>query len=251
MAPKKTPVSIALDALNKEAAKNRDAEHQYWHTWNEGGRQPEHLEPLLKAYTPFITQKANEYGRNAAMLSPEAVRAEVEKQVINAFHTYDPSRGAQLLTHVYQRVPKALRFVVTNQNIAHIPERPAFAIGKVMRGNAELEESLGRPPNEQELANHLGMSVRALKRVQSSQMKDVPSSAFEANPTTFANQRQKEILSMLPSVLTPEEHKVFELIYHPTAPVLSTGELAKRLNMTDSQISRLKTSIINKAKEYE
>lgn len=249
--PRKNPIEEALETMDKSAAQKRERETEMWHNWNTQGRQPEHLEPLLTSYSPFINQKVNEYSRNAAMLSPEAVKAEVQKQVIKAFETYDPNRGAQLLTHVYQRVPKALRFVVTNQNVAHIPERPAYAIGKVNRGQAELQETLGRDPTHEELAGHLGMSVKALKRVQSAQIKDVPSSAFEAAPNTFANQRQQEILSMLPHVLTPEEKKVFDLVYHPENPVISTGALAKQLGMSAPQVSRLKSSIINKAKDYE
>jgi len=57
------------------------------------------------------------------------------------------------------------------------------------------------------------------------------------------------VLSLLPSILSHDEKRVFDLIYHPTAPVISTTELAKRLNKNMSQVSRLKSSIIKKFEE--
>lgn len=55
---------------------------------------------------------------------------------------------------------------------------------------------------------------------------------------------------MLPDVLTPDEKSVFDLVYHPTNPMLSTTAIAAKLGKSQPQVARLKTSIITKIQRY-
>lgn len=244
------PLDEALEAGQKEAAARQQRELQLWQSWNNSGRTPEQLDPLLDQYKPLIKRKAVEYGGGLPMVPRESIEAEITKQVIGAFQSYNPERGASLLTHVHHRIPKAKRFVVQHQNIAYIPDAKAFQIGNIQRAQSALSEDLGRDPTPEELAGHLGMPVKRLVSIQKAMVKDVPSSAFESDPFPQLGPRQQEILSLLPSVLTPEEKQVFDLIFHPTKPVTSTSAIAQRLGKNSSQVSRLKSSIIDKANQY-
>ena len=244
------PLDEALEGKAKEAAVRQERELSHWHNWNNNGRQAEHLDPLLDAYKPLIQRKAVEYGAGLAMVPKPALEAEITKQVIGAFQTYNPDRGASLLTHVYNRIPKAKRFVVQHQNLAYIPEAQAYQIGKIQRAQNILNEDLGRDPTKDELANHLGMSVKRLTTIQKGMVKDIPTSTFESDPFPHLGPRHQEVLSLLPSVLSPEEKQLFDLVYHPTSPVTSTTELARRIGKNPSQVSRLKTSIIQKIDRY-
>lgn len=229
----------------------QEKEFGQWQQWQQGGKQPEHLEPLLNSYNTLIKRKAQEYGGGAVMIPKEALEAEVTKHVIGAFETYDPNRGTSLLTHVYHRIPKAQRFVVRSQNMAYIPEPKANRIGDISRASSDLMETLGRKPSPAEIAEHPfvsrhEMTIKQVKATMKAQVKDVPSSSLESDPTLSHSPRDQEVLSLLPSVLNHEEKRVFDLIYHPTTPIISTTELAKRLNKNMSQVSRLKSSIIKK-----
>ena len=245
------PLDEALEEKSKEAQVRQVRELSHWHTWNNNGRQPDHLDPLLDAYKPLIQRKAVEYGGGLPMVPKTALEAEIMKHVIGAFQTYNPDRGASLLTHVYNRIPKAKRFVVQHQNLAYIPEGKAYEIGRIQRGAANLQEDLGREPTAEELSGHLGMPLKRLTSIQAAMVKDIPSSALESDPFPKLGPRHDEVLSLLPSVLTDREKKVFDLVYHPTSPVRSTTELAKELSLNPSQVSRLKAGIIAKIDKYK
>jgi len=248
--PKENPVDAALLESEKRGAVRTAKDLELWKTWNENGRKKEHLEKLLDAYEPLIQRKLNEWRPPA--IAPAAMQGEIVKHVIKAFETYDPDRGAVLNTHVQHRIQKAKRYMVQNQNIGYIPEPQAYKIGPISRAHDLLSEELGRAPSAQEIADHLGMPVRRVTQIQKSIRKDIPGSALETDPMPKLGPREQEVLSLLPSVLTPDEKAVFDFIYHPDVSkrITSTSEIGKRIGKNPSQVSRLKTSVINKAKSY-
>lgn len=251
MATEKNPLEAFEDAHKKEAADKNQKQLQLWQTWKDNGHKPEHLEPLLNMYTPFIKRKAQEFGGGLAMVNPVALEADLTGHVITAFHNYNPDKGAALATHVYKRVQKSKRFVNKSQNFAYISEGKTEIIGDLQRAQGRLNEDFGRPPTLQELADHMGLPVKKVISVQKSLIKDVPGSAIESDQgMPRLGQRQSEVLSILPQVLTPDEHAVFELVYHPTNPVTDTKNIAKKLGIPDWEVSRRKTRILEKLDKY-
>lgn len=244
------PIEDLLEEKKKVAAARAARDLTLWQTWHERGRKPEHLEPLLDAYQPLISSRVREW--KPPLIADSAMEAEITGHVIQAFQTYNPKRGASLNTWVQHRVQKAKRYMVKYQNRAYIPETPAYQIGNIQRAHGALTEELGRPPNTQEIADYLKMPVRRVTQIQKSIRKDIPSSALETDPMPHFGSREQEVLSLLPSILTPDEKAVFDLVYHPDTSkrVVSTSAIARKLGKSDSQISRLKTSIIEKTKPY-
>ena len=252
----KNPLEEASVAIEKEAAATNERHLEMWRTWKSSDQDPEHLEPLLRAYQPFIRRKAQEFGKGLAMVPASALEAEVTKHVIGAFETFNPNAGAQLTTHVHNRAQKALRFVIKHQNIASIPEAKSFRIGDIGRAEGFLQAELGRAPSNAEIAEHIRglgkkMTETQVGQIRKAIVKDVPGSTFESDPLGRVSSRQREVLSLLPQILSPEEKAVFDLVYHPTSPVTSTGDIARRLGKSEPQVSRLKSAIIEKVKRYE
>jgi len=249
-----TPVDQLLNEKKAAAEAKQQKEMGHWEQWNKS-RSPDHLEPLLDLYQPLIRRKAQEYGSGAVLIPPPALEAELTKHVIGAFESYDPTRGASLNTHVQTRIQKAKRYVIQHQNLAYIPENPAGKIGPIARATDQLTEDFGRIPTPQEVADHLKMPVKTVARIQGAVLRDVPGSSVlsdEADTSMHLGPREDEILSLLPGVLTPDEREVFGFIYHsdPSQRVTSTTALARRLNKNASRVSRLKSSILAKAKSY-
>jgi len=244
------PIDELLEEKKKTAAVRAARDLDLWSKWNESGRKPEHLEPLLDAYQPLINSKVREW--TPPLITPSAMEAEITGHVIQAFQTYNPQRGAALNTHVQHRIQKAKRYMVKYQNRAYIPESPAYQIGNLQRAHGALTDDLGRAPTAQEIAEYVGIPVRKVVQIQKSIRKDIPSSALESDPMPRFGSREQEVLSLLPSVLTPEEKQVFDLVYHPDTSkrVVSTSAIAKKIGKNASQVSRLKSSIIEKTKQY-
>jgi DNA-directed RNA polymerase specialized sigma subunit len=241
----------------KEAAKKNRKEHELelLERWNQNGRKPEHLAPLLKLYDPIIGQKVRAW--KPPNVPENAFKGELQKHIIKAFETYDPSRGAALNTHVEARLPKARRYANRYANLMYIPEEQSNKIGKINKAKEKLMEELGRAPTVDEIADHMGLSPKRVKVILDAQKHVVPMgmSAGEENydyasgaePTAHEFQDQQIAIAqnILPELFPdkPEMHTLFHYTFgtndHPT--ILSTSVLAKKMGKSQSQISRMKT----------
>jgi DNA-directed RNA polymerase specialized sigma subunit len=235
----------------KEAARQQQRQDELAHLerWR-ASQDPEHLAPLLRAYEPVIAQKIRQW--KAPAVPEPAFRAELQKHMIKAFQTFDPSKGAQLPTHVENNMKKALRYNNKYQNVAYIPEGQTKFIGQIQRAQNTLTQDLGRDPTHDEIADHIGMPVKQVSKIMTNMRRDVPASAFETDPAETEMHRDQEVLDLLPYNLTNDEKRVFNHIFgREGAPqISSTNALAAALSKSPSQISRLRTSILTKYKAY-
>jgi DNA-directed RNA polymerase specialized sigma subunit len=244
------PVDEFLKTKEAALQQKRENELKQLELWKQT-QQPEHLAPLLKSFEPVVAQKLRQY--KAPTVSEPAFKAHLQKQLIGAFQTFDPGRGAQLSTHVENRLMKAQRFNTKFQNLAYIPEGKTRHIGKINKAQDELAEQFGRPPTHSEIADHLGMPPKQVSQVISAQRKDIPASTFESDPTEIAMHRDQEVLDLLPYNLTADEKQVFNHIFgrDGATQLSSTNQIASRLGKTAPQVSRLRSSILKKYQQYK
>jgi DNA-directed RNA polymerase specialized sigma subunit len=253
------PVEEFLEVLDgtekiatKELKEKQGKEMDMWNQWNAGGRQPEHLQPLINSFKPLINSKVNIYTTKIRDIPPEAIRAEFLNQFVQAMQTYDPNRGAGLGTHVQHQLKKAQRFVTTYQNPGRIPENRIYKIRELQDAEMHLDDRFGRAPTQLELADHLKWSPRQVGLLQKEVRKARPTSQFENDPFAYTPSRQQEILRLLPYELTHDERAVFEYVYGIGGkPQLGTGDIATKLSMSPPKVSRLKASIAGKYRKHE
>jgi DNA-directed RNA polymerase specialized sigma subunit len=240
-----------LDEYDKTATTERSQnDFNKWNTWMQGGQKPEHLEPLLAAFKPVITQAVNTY--RAPTVQKSAFEAAAIKHAIEAFKTYDPNRGAALATHVIGRMKKLQRENNKVHNKAYIPEGKAQLIGPIQRATTALREDLEREPEAHEIARHLGVPVKRVQSVIGSMKKDIMASQFESDPTKIISGRDQEVLDLLPYSLKSEEKEVFDYLFGRNGkPRLDkTNDIARALGKNPSQISRFRTSILDQYNEH-
>ncbi|WP_394831813.1 hypothetical protein LVJ94_35385 [Pendulispora rubella] len=244
---------LALKTAEVSARKERDV--ALWRTWMDQGRRPEHLEPILDAFAPVLQRKVMQW--KAPQVSTAAFRAELQRQLIGALEKYDPTRGAALNTHVEIYLQKAKRYNNQYANAAYIPEGQAAQIGKIDKASDELKEELGRDPTHGEIAGRVGLPASRVARIQSARVRDIPASRFETDPTErgpqYAEQQLELARHLLPQILPkPDLQTLFRFTYPTGADpqVTSTGELARRMGRSASQISRLKTQMGEALRPY-
>jgi DNA-directed RNA polymerase specialized sigma subunit len=229
----------------------RQQDIDLWYQWHHGGRQPELLEPLVARFDPIIEAKMRQW--KPPMAHEEAFRTELRKQVIKAIHSYNPNRGTALSTHVVSRLPAALRWGNQHANTAYIPEGKTKYIGQLLAAQDELRENFGRDPTHEELAEATGIPLHHVQKTMKAMRKDVLSSAFESDPTPQESARHMEIIEHLPDALPSDKHReVFYYMYglNGYPQIKSPGEIARRMKKNPSQISRIRTDIINVYKQY-
>lgn len=250
--PKKNPAEDFLDQKHKLAADRAAGDLKMWEEWNQGGRTPELLQPLMQRYQPLIARKEKEW--RAPAVAPAAFKAELTKHFIGAAQTFDPSRGVAFNTHVQNRIQKAKRFNAKHQNVGYIPEGQAKNIGPLQQANNELTEQFGRAPTHEELGQHLDMPTNKVTSLMKALRKDVPSSSFETDPGAFGTSREADVVRLIQKrphdYLTPDEVATFNHIFgvNGAKKITDTTTLAATLGHSQPTVSRLKTSIAAKIK---
>lgn len=235
------------DLLTKEATTRRDHHIQLHRKWIDGGKNPEDLKPLLGAFQGHINNRTNELS-GGNLTNQDAVRLSVTKRAVEAFETYDPSRGVALNTHVQNHTIGALRDVIKSQNIGRIPEETALQIGKVDRERAIFEDEHGRPPTPEELAPRVGISLPMLKRLQRSRVSDLSSGGFEVSVVNAHSDRDRQNLPLIAMAIPrgTTEHQVFTALYGEDGmggSAVRTQDLSKKLGKSEHDIAKAKSSI--------
>jgi DNA-directed RNA polymerase specialized sigma subunit len=239
----------------EKEADTRRAEKDFtlWQDWNDQGRTPDAIKPLVQQFKPLVMKRANVYAGKNPNVPPEAVRTEFMNQAIKAFETYDPNRGAALGTHVNWQLMKGRRFIATyGSGLGRIPENRSYKVREFTDARDELTDRLGREPTALELADQLKWPVKQIGAMELEVRREVPSSLLQADTMSIKPSRDAEIARLIQYELNPEELLVMEhLLGLNGKPQLKPGDIASRLSMTPSKVSRIKLNIANKIKAYE
>lgn len=239
---KKDPVDECLDyKLEKRGA--RDDKHlELWQQWK-ANPSPQTMQPLLTAFNPTINSLTKQW--KAPKVNESAFKAELTSHAIKAFESYDPNRGASLLTHVTNRAQKAKRFNTRTQNMAYIPEEKSRYIGQIDTARDQLTEELGRDPTHTEIAGIVGIPAARVKEIQGLRRGDIRGSAFQSDPVGHTGSRDREIIALLRPELKGDEQVVYDYLYGQNGkPQLTeTGLIAGRIGRSASHVSRIKNRI--------
>lgn len=228
--------------------KDKTQDLHLWHQWNNNGRKPEDLKPLVSQFRGMIRSQAGQYvGR--VELPPAAINAEFKRHAVRALTTFDPNKGTALGTWVYNGMKKSKSFIAQHQNVVRISEKRLYNIGDFNNAKSQLSSSYGREPTTHELADHLGWHTDEVVRLEKQQRSDLIGSELAVDPIEFLPSKEHELRAFLPHELDATELFVYE---HSTGengkPRLSGNEIAKRLKVSPATVSRLKTGIARKAK---
>lgn len=239
-------------AAGPERAGRRQKELELWKTWKDSNHDPEHLDPLLSSLQPLMTQHVNRYAGNVPISRP-ALEGEVTRLTVRALKSYKPDRGAQLSTFVTGQLKGINRFVTQHQNVSRITEERSQKIGRYQRAHTALNESLGRPPTAQEVADEMRVSVRMVNRLSQEMRPDLLGSGSEHDPFLDEEPKSREVLRLMyPYAFSPDEQKVFEYLLglNGKQKEIKTGKIARALGWSDSKVSQTRAAIANKVKPY-
>lgn len=250
---------------SKEVAKSdrKQKELDLWSHWKTNGMQAAHLEPLLKLYEPVLAQKMRTW--RAPRVPESAFKLALQENLVKAFKSYDPTRGAALNTHVENGLQKTIRYNAKNQNLAYIPEGQIEKIAPIKMAIDQLTEEYGRAPTNQEIADHVNersrrgsITAARVDTIRKAQRADIAGSTFESDPvpkpSSYEEQQLEVAANILPTLFPgkPELHTLFNHIYgmNDHEKITSTSALAKKMGKNMSQISRMKTVLGNTLIEH-
>lgn len=245
-----TPIASFFE-FEKQATKERSKKDvELWEEWVNSGKKPKSMKPLLTQFRGTINSQVNKYRANPN-IPQSALRAEFTNRAIEAFDNYDPSRGASLHTHVNWQMMKGRRFVTTYSNVGRIPESRAYKVGEFINIKSDLTDRFGREPTAHELADKLKWPVKQVTSMQQEVRREVPTSVLAADSVADKPSREAEVIRLIQYELSPEEQLVLEYTYGLNGkPNLRPGDIASKMKMPPSKVSRMKLGIATKMKRY-
>lgn len=226
-----------------ELKSTQKKEIDLWHTWNNGGRKPEHLKPLLESYKPVLQRAANTY--RTVEIPSSTIHAEFRKQFVNAVKTYDPKKAA-LNTWVTNHLKKASRFIKTYQNLGKIPESQISKIREFNQAKEHLTNVHGFEPDTRMMSDHLKWPHKRVVQLQKELRKDLASSGFPHDPTEVLTPKELEAIRLIQydTRMSPEERTVYEYTFGMNGKArMKPGQISKQTGIHPSKISRIRTKL--------
>ena len=238
--------------MDKDAAakEQRDTELQAWDRWRQDKNTPD-FKFLLDSFRPLMYAQGRRY-LQTAQLPRSAVEADMVQHFHRALETYDPTKGAQMNTHIWNHLQHTGRFLRTYTNIGKIPEPRARQIAAFQNREAVMTENLGRMPTTIEMSDGLSMAPKEIELLRKELRADILSDESHEGIPGMAQEtpRALEQMQFLHMELSPEQQLVLEHTYgmHGRMTVDNNEDLARILNMTPQKVRAVKRQI---AKRYE
>ncbi len=257
------PLDDYLNEKQKVSEARDAADMELWKAYKSDPNKA-NTSALLRRFNSMVNQRVNMW--KAPAVDAAAFRANLHSHAITAFETFDPNRGAQLRTHVGNLLRRSQRFNARYQNVAFIPEEKAALIEPIRQARETLYQEHGRQPTNNEIASYLShnddklpkrvrgnMTAQLVDTVNKYQIRDIPGAGFESDPTPKTLSMERETIDVLrPALGSDDERTVYDYLFGKNGKpqISSTGEIAKRMGKSPSQISRLKGRIEATYKKY-
>lgn len=216
-----------------------------WHAWKKNPTDT-HASALLSHVSPLIHREANKW---AGTMARPLLESEGKRLAMEAFHSYDPNKGAALGTHVVNQLQRMSRLSYANQNVARLPENKMLLYHSYNVAHSDLADAHGRAPTTDELSDHLGWPIHRIEEYRKSiGRKELLESGglFETGDAgLYDADKQEHVVDFIHHGLTPQHKSIFEhLTGYGGAEQLSNQEIQKKLNMTQGQYSYAKAKLI-------
>ena len=246
------------EALSSEAVELA----RIWREFKEEA-SPSARETLILHYAPLVKYVA---GRIGAGLPQSVEQADLVSNgmfgLMDALDKYDPGREVKFETYSIPRIRGAI--IDELRAMDWVPRSVRSKAREVEKAHTQLESKLGREPNEDEVAEHLGMSRQELHEVvtqislvsvmaldetvgsdekgEQRSLLDTLADAASADPTSgLEGQEMRGMLSAAINQLTEREKVVVTLYYFEGLTLAEIGEI---LGVTESRICQIHTKAV-------
>ena len=216
-------------------------------------RTKEALEEAVNVSLPLCNAIAARFSGRGIEL--EDLRQVAAMALVNALNGFDPKRGLRFTTYVTPTITGTVRNYIRDR--AQLVRTPRGLREQGMQMDKALEymtQRLHREPTVPELAAELGWSLEQVIGVHASREKSQVSSLDAQDETGmmvfdhlgipergFDDFETREDLRTALKTLTPEERQLIRLRFQEQ---LSQQAAAKRMNLTQMQVSRMERRVL-------
>jgi DNA-directed RNA polymerase specialized sigma subunit len=171
---------------------------------------------------------------------------------LDALPGYDPQKG-KLRNHLMNRLRGLQRHTAQANQIISVPEQVALDRNHLWEHEVNLQDELGHPPSDAELANRSGLSLKRIRHIRQykpgfaeSQLaaKGRDDGGGDGWEPGVQRNRGHELLHMIYHELSPVDQLIVEhLSGFNGAPILPGQEIARRTGLTPGRVSQRAAAI--------
>ena len=248
--------------IAKHRALSKDEERVCAELIREGDRRA--LDKLVKANLRFVVSVARNY-QNQGMPLADLIN-EGNLGLIRAAKRFDESKDFKFISYAVWWIRQAiLQGLADHSRIVKVPLNKVATIHKVMKAQAALEQTLGRLPNEKEIADHLDMSVAEVESTRKigSRHTSLDAPLKDENGGSFydilgSNNSEESDSVAIEKSLTAEVEKILETLTEREQSVVhmyfgvgeetsyTLEEIGQQLAITRERVRQIKDAALRK-----
>lgn len=212
-------------------------------------RTPAGLGRILTGLDPIITQEVHRISGPKPLL-----RSRARVLTAKAIQAYDPTRGVPIGAYVRQQLQPLTRYSA-NMRPLRVSEALVQRAAELNSRRMELANQLDRDPTDDELADHVGISVPRIRQLRSQVPVTVNESRIvneEGENFLPAQQDNSELDTAVEAVyggLDQRQRQIYDWRVGANGPALSNKEIAQRLGITPSAASQTADMIAKRIQE--
>lgn len=118
---------------------------------------------LLKTVEPVLNNAIRSYATD--MIGSPTLKSKARQLAIGAFKSYDTNRGS-LRSHLLTNLQRLRRLAASERQIISMPEQVMRDQLQLQSAHNELQEQIGHPPSDSELADKTGLSLKRMHYIR-------------------------------------------------------------------------------------
>ena len=205
---------------------------------------PEGTAAILKHLQPTIRSAMTSYA--PGMEKTLSIKA--ANLALDAMRTYSPDKGTDPTTYAFHNLKRLSRFGADRSTVMPQPESARFALQKVIEASRNFEDSKGREPSMQELADITGLSRTRVTKLIEAPLTVSASSTLsdDSRESSFTNKDvgPDDYFEYVYTSVSPIDQKIMEWASGKKGkPLLSNAEIAAKLKISAAAVSQRKNKI--------
>lgn len=186
---------------------------------------------------PLVDGAIRSYGAGVPGL-----RVQAYKIAFDAIGTYNPEKGADIKTHIFNNLKRLNRVSAQRTNIAHVSENLARDYAMVAKSIANFNDEYGRDPNDDELSDITKLSTKKLDKILNRNTIISGSESVTAEGADRVYKKDNDIndyIEYLYASSDPVDKSIIEMSSgFRGKPIMQNTDIARKLKITPAAVSQ-------------
>lgn len=220
---------------------------------------PDRMAATLRSLNPVIVSEIQRYPGPKNVL-----RSKAKELAVGAIRGYNPASGAKLTSWITTQLQPLNRYGRSVSGSVKVPEMALRQAAEMESARLRLADQLGDEPNDDQLADELGISARRISQLKGMVRPVMTEGALEdmlsddsdegsASPgvaSVGADKQLRAAVDVVHGELDERDRKILEAkTGYGGSPRLDNQTVAKRLGVSPALVSQRSLAIANRIKE--